>query len=350
MRALLLLGICLPHTGCYLSHLAGGQLRLLWGRQATSELRQRADTPLALRERLALVDACLAFARGLGLAVGDQYTSYVSWPGDRVVTSVVATRPGELTPAGFWFPVMGRLPYKGFFDPRRAEDFAAGLRAQGYDVCVSPVRAYSTLGWFADPLTAPLLALSSGRLVETLLHELVHATLYLPEDARLSEGVATFVGQEASVAFFARREGPAAEARRRAEVRDSRRVAARLEELRDGLARLYARGATRASAGPATLIAAARRDLAALPLTTLDARAVSREARTSDACLALAGTYTADLPRYDCALRSLGGDLERFVAELQPAGGEPAGQALSALLARASAASCRPPAAARSRR
>ncbi len=277
--------------------------------------------------------------------MGGQYTSYVAWPGDRVVTSVVATRAGELAPAGFWFPIVGRLPYKGFFDPARAEREAAALRAEGYDVCVSPVRAFSTLGWFADPLTAPLLALAPGRLVETLLHELVHASVFLPGDARLSEGFATFVGQEASVAFFARHEGAASAARRLAEVRDQRAIAARLEALRDALAALYAESPpARVSERRAALVARTRRELAALSLASADPEAVARNARTSDACLALAGTYAADLPRYDCALARQRGDLARFVADWRAAS-ERGEAALAAQFSALSARSCRPAAA-----
>ncbi len=340
-----LLLIAAATSGCYLGHVAGGQLRLLWGRQSLATLRESPNTPQELRESLELAEATLAFARELGLAVGGQYTSYVEWPGDRVVTSVVATRVGELTPAGFWFPIVGRLPYKGFFDPSRAEDEAARLRARGYDVCVSPIRAYSTLGWFADPLTSPLLAQSRGRLVETLLHELVHATVFAPGDARLSEGLATFVGQEASVLLLARREGPAVAARRRAEVHDARQVAARLEQLRDSLAELYAATPDPAQAQQrrAALVVSARRDLAALRLATLDAGSVSRGARTSDACLALAGTYAADLPRYTCALAAQRGDLARFVAEWRSAA-DAGAEALARLQQRNGARSCRTPA------
>jgi predicted aminopeptidase len=311
-------------SGCYLSHVAGGQLRLLWRRESAAALLAADATAPALREQLALVAELRGFARALGLDVGGQYTSLVDWPGDRVVTTVVATRPGEIAPAGFWFPIVGRLPYKGFFDPALAEAEASELRAQGYDVCISPIRAYSTLGWFADPLTTPLLALSRGRLIETLFHELVHATLFAPGDAKLSEGLATFIGQEASVRFLEGRGEAEAAERRRREVEDSRAVSAILESLRDSIGELYRSepAGARAMAGRESLVAAARSALAELPLTTLDAAQLASRARTGDACLALAGAYAADLPRYDCALRAGAGELADFIAAWRRADAE----------------------------
>src|SRR5690606_7040703 len=151
-------------------------------------------TDAALRERLALVAPVLEYAREIGLDVGSQYTTYADWPGDRVVTAVVATRPGEVDPAGFWFPLVGRVPYKGFFSLERALREAEALAADGLDTCLVPVSAYSTLGWLPDPVTGPLARRGAAALVETLIHELVHATVYVPGDATFNEGLATFVG------------------------------------------------------------------------------------------------------------------------------------------------------------
>ena len=143
--------------GCYYGHLASGQLRLVLGRDSVDDVVADPATPLHVREQLALVDTARGYAAELGLDVGGRYTSYVAWPGDRVITIVVATRPGEVEAAGFHFPLVGRVPYKGFFEIESAEHEAERLRADGLDVCVLPVRAYSTLGWFDDPLTTPML-------------------------------------------------------------------------------------------------------------------------------------------------------------------------------------------------
>ena len=102
-RAVLLLMALASTPGCYLAHVTGGQTRLLWERRPVAEVMQDPATPEALRRKLEVVEAARQHAAALGLDVGGQYTSYVAWPGDRIVTSVVATRPGEVEPAGFWF-------------------------------------------------------------------------------------------------------------------------------------------------------------------------------------------------------------------------------------------------------
>ena len=309
--------------GCYYAHLAAGQARLLLARRPLDAALTDATLEPGLRERLALVREVRAFAPSLGLRLGGQYTSYAEWPGDRVVTTVVATRPGEIEAAGFRFPIVGKVPYKGFFDAARANAEAARLRARGLDVCVVPVPAYSTLGWFDDPVTTPLLRLPPGKLVETLLHELVHATVFAESAARFNEGVATFVGQEAALRFFAEREGPDA-AREEERVGESRAVLDVLGRLRTAIAELYAGPAVPArDHARAALTEAARAALAALPLRLGDPARLARDAELGDACLALVGTYQADLPAYAERLGVLGGDLAGFLAEAGRAAREP---------------------------
>ncbi len=286
-----------------------------------------------VRERLDLVERVRAFADGVGLEAGDLYTSYVAWPGDRVVTTVVASRPGEVSPADFWFPIVGRVPYKGYFDPALAEAEARRLRQSGLDVCSVPVRAYSTLGWFDDPVTGPMLRQEEGELVETILHELVHATFYVPDHASFNEGVASFIGEESRVRFYARESGEIAAERERQWVRDGRRIRSALLDARREVEALYAEtepGEARESARRA-LEADARRRLATLPLTTRDPAQLAERLRLNDACLALTGTYAADAARYAVLLEALGGDLRVFVARAREAARDP-GDPLGALM------------------
>ncbi len=307
--------------GCYFAHLADGQLRLLRAAQPIDAVLADAATEPLVRDALELVDPVLVHARALGLDVANQYRTYAEWPGDRVVTTLVATRPREVEPAGFWFPIVGRLPYKGYFDPARAEAEAARLRGQGLDVCVAPVPAFSTLGWFADPVTTPLLRRGTGRFVETLLHELVHATVFVADDAALSEGVATFIGQEGAIRFFADHVGPEAAAAERRRIRDERAIARELGILRERVLALYdaAPAAADVDAERAALSEATRAALTALPLTSFDPAAVAAAARLDDACLALASTYHADLGAYAERLAALDGDLPAFVGEVRAA-------------------------------
>lgn len=311
--ALLLLASSLL-GGCYYGHLAKGQARLLWARQPVEDVLADAETPGELTKRLRLVARVLDFAETIGLAVDGQYRSYAEWPGDRIITVLVTTRPGEVDAAGFWFPVIGTLPYKGFFEFERAERAAAHAEKDGLGTCLLPVRAYSTLGWLSDPLTGPMVRVGSERLVETVLHELVHATVFASADPDFNEGLATFFGQEAAVAFQAHHR-PEAGAADRVRVEEDRSVSAALLASRRAVAALYehepegpARDAARAELETQT-----RAALAALPLTTRDAAALGERVRLTDACQALTGTYQADLPRFAAALAEMGGDLRAFL-------------------------------------
>jgi len=309
-------------AGCDYGRLAAGQIEVLRRRQPLEQAVQDPELSTDERALLGLVESVRAFAAGLGLRVGDQYTSFVSWPGDRIVTTLVRTRPGSLDAVGWWYPFLGRLPYRGYFDRERAEREAERLRTEhGFDVCVSPVTAYSTLGWLDDPVTSPMLGRGAANLVETLLHELVHATVFVAGDADFNEGAALFIGQEAAVRYFAARaaEGAAAPAlpngeRVRAWVGDRRRVEAAVLAFRERLPALAAR-----PDGPAQRAAAERvlrGELATLPLAVLDPAAVAAEVRLGDACLALRGTYSRDLPRHAALLEALGGRLDALIARL----------------------------------
>jgi predicted aminopeptidase len=278
-------------------------------------------TPASVRQRLSLVLEVREFARGLGLSVEDQYTRYAPWPGDYVVTTVVTTRPGEVDPAGFWFPIVGRVPYKGYFEAARAAGEAERLRGRGLDVCLVKVPAYSTLGWFDDPVTDPMLRQSEGSLVETLLHELTHATIFVRDRAAFNEGIASFVGEEARVQFYAETRGaPAAEVERR-RVAENRRVQAELLRVRNEVEALYASRPDEAarSARRADIETRGRGRLAQLELAGRDPSALASGVRLNDACLALVGTYAGEIGRFAAALADLDGDLPAFLARARQA-------------------------------
>jgi predicted aminopeptidase len=322
LLALFVLLVAVAPLGCDYAHLAAGQIKILWRRQPIERATRDPALSPAERTLLGLVDSVRAFAAERGLRVGDQYTSFVAWPGDRIVTTLVRTRPGSLDAVGWWYPFLGRLPYRGYFDVERAEREARRLREEsGYDVCVSPVTAYSTLGWLDDPVTSPMLGRGAANLVETLLHELVHATVFIDGDADFNEGVALFIGQEAAIRYFARQtpgDDPATALpsgeRVRAWVRDRRQVESVVLAFRDRLPALAERPDAALQRDAAERVV--RGELASLPLTILDPAVVAAEARLGDACLALRGTYSRDLPRHAALLDALDGDLDAMIRHL----------------------------------
>jgi len=320
----LALGLGAGAPGCYYGHLAVGQAKVLAARRPIEEVLADPETDPALRDALSRVEETRAFATSLGLDVAGQYTSYVEWPGDRLVTTVVATRPGEVEAHPFEFPIVGRVPYKGYFDAEAARGEAERLRGLGMDTCLVPVTAYSTLGWLDDPVTSPMLGRADDEFVEILLHELVHATVYIESQPDFNEGVARFLGEEAAVRFFRRsceagRPCPADEVRAR--VDDDRLVAETLLRFRERVARLYERekAPDLRAVMRAELEAEARAQIADLPLRVRPATAIAESLRLGDACMALRGTYSQDLRAHARLLESLDGDLAGFVLRLRQA-------------------------------
>jgi predicted aminopeptidase len=208
------------------------EARILWGREPIVEVLARPDLDPTLRERLELTLAVRRHARdALGLAVGDSFSTFAEVEGDALVWVVSAAHRDRLEAYTWWYPVVGRVPYQGHFARADADAAARRLAAAGLDVDVRPAAAFSTLGWFADPLLSVTAKAGPVTLAETIVHELFHATLYLPGQATFNESAATFVGHRGAIDFFCRDGGDArrcGDARARwAAVRAHGRVLAR---------------------------------------------------------------------------------------------------------------------------
>jgi predicted aminopeptidase len=201
------LAAALLAVGCggpaYLVRAGWQEARILWRREAISAILARPDLDPELRERLQLTLAVRAFAAGpLGLSAGSSYTTFARVDGDATVYVVSAARRDRLEAHTWRYPLVGRLPYRGFFDRRAAEAEAAVLGARDLDVVVRPAVAFSTLGYLGDPLLSTVAAEPPVVVAETVIHELFHATLYLPGAAAFNESAATFAGHRGARAFF----------------------------------------------------------------------------------------------------------------------------------------------------
>ena len=129
----------------------------------------------------------------MDLPTQDSYSSYVEVEGEALVWNVIATREFSLQPKKWCFPVAGCVPYRGYFEQQKAQDSAEHLSHKGMDVIVSPAAAYSSLGWFNDPLLSTMFSGSDTRLAAYLFHELAHQRLYIKNDGLFNEGYASFV-------------------------------------------------------------------------------------------------------------------------------------------------------------
>jgi predicted aminopeptidase len=137
--------------------------------------------------------------------VGDSYSSFARLRSDTLALVLSAAPVDRLAYKTWWFPIVGRLPYRAYFSVESAEHAQEDLEREGYDTYLRPTAAFSTLGWFADPLYSTLLRRDDVDLVETVLHELGHNHLYVNGHGRFNESFATFVGYSAAIQFFCTR-------------------------------------------------------------------------------------------------------------------------------------------------
>lgn len=162
-----------------------------------AQLIEDPATPAALQAQLLASRRMLAFAeQSLGLPVAGRYAQYVDLERDAVVWNLFATPRYSLTPVQWCFPIAGCVSYRGYFSEAAAQRKAQQLAAEGFDVHVGPVAAYSTLGWFDDPLLSTFVGWQTPELAELLFHELAHGVAYVPSETAFNESLATFVGRE----------------------------------------------------------------------------------------------------------------------------------------------------------
>lgn len=242
---MVLLGALALLPGCSPSYVfkAGlQQAQILLRREAIVDQLGDPSLPRERREALRVVLEVRDFAAEIGLRVGGNYESTVVIEPDQVVHVVSAAPRFAVQPYTWWFPIVGDVPYKGFFSQADAQALAAELEAQGYDTYVRPTVAFSTLGWMDDPVPDFLLRGDRIDLVETLLHELLHATIYVPGQARFNESFANFVGHRAASEWFRRQGDIAAVSELEAIWHDQMLASVLIGRMAQELEAAYARG------------------------------------------------------------------------------------------------------------
>jgi len=264
--------ICLAAAvaGCalpYYMQAARGQVGLMRQRVPIDELVADSSVDAVTRERLELVETLRAFAVAeLALPDNDSYSSYVDLGRNYVVVNVVAAGEFSTAPVTWCFPVAGCVAYRGYFDPARAESFADRLAAQGYDVFSGGSPAYSTLGFFDDPVLSTMISRSEDDIAGMLFHELAHQRVYVKGDTELNESFATAVEQYGVEIWLARRGLEVELDRYRASLDRQRDFAALIARHRARLESLYESdlGARDMRAAKLEAFAALRRDYALL--------------------------------------------------------------------------------------
>ncbi|WP_287031075.1 aminopeptidase [Pseudomonas sp. UBA6310] len=232
--------LCLALSGCssYYGQLLQGQLQVLRQREPIDAVLADPARDPHLRQRLALAQQARRFASAaLHLPDNRSYRVYADIGRPFVVWNVFATPRYSLAPVEHCFPIAGCVAYRGYYQQGRARGAAALLSEEGLDTYVGGVEAYSTLGWFDDPLLSSMLRWDDDRLAATIFHELAHQQLYVADDTAFNESFASFVEQQGLREWRAARGLPAPDAR---QERQRRQFTGLILASRERLQALYA--------------------------------------------------------------------------------------------------------------
>lgn len=324
VRRLCLL-LVLPLTGCetlgYYAQAAEGQLELMAKARPVAEVENARQTTPALRARLALAVSIREFAsRELMLPDNGTFRSYAQIDSKYVVWNVVAAEEFTVDAVASCFPVAGCVTYRGFFAHDAAERYAREREDEGLDVILYGVAAYSTLGWFDDPLLSTFIDYPDTQLARLIFHELAHQVVYLRDDSSFNEAFAEVVEEEGVRRWLAATGREALLERFTVQQSRKRAFVELVDEARLRLAALYA---TRLE--PARMRAAKRAEFARLAAryAALKSRwggyaGYDRFMRTpNNALLASIATYTLRVPEFRRLFAESNGDFAAFYARVR---------------------------------
>ena len=309
--------------GCYISRAAYEEARILSRRRPIARLVADSATDPALRAKLRLVQEARRFAiDSLALTARKSFTAYSRLDRDTLVLVVSAAYRDRLERKTWWFPVVGRFPYKGFFDFPGALRTAQSLRRDGFDVTVGPSSAFSTLGWFNDPLVSTTVKADSVTLVNTIIHELLHNTFFAKGTVSFNESFATFVGGRGAEHFFRARGDSVSLRRAQDEWHDDLLLGAFWERTSTEIEQLFASlpdsASTERIAARDTVYARARTrlvDSIGPQLRTYPA-GWAQKVKLDNAVLLSRRVYAERLDRFDSVYVAEGRDLKRAIQRI----------------------------------
>jgi predicted aminopeptidase len=312
-------------TIAYYAQSARGQLDLLWKREPITELAQRPDTPPELKTKLTRVLEMRDFAsRELRLPDNASYRSYADLNRQHVVWTVYATPEFSMELREWCFPIAGCVRYRGYFSQDAAEKFGARLREEGDDVFVGGVDAYSTLGWFDDPVLNTFVRRKDISLAGLIFHELAHQQLYVKNDTAFNESFARTVELE-GVRRWLQAHGTPEQMEEFATSESRRRdFVALVETTRDALVAAYAGDAAREEkrARKAGIYDAMRAQYAQLKQRWGGYTGYDDwfNENLNNAKLASVVTYADHVPAFQALLRAHDGDFTAFYAAAREIG------------------------------
>ena len=185
-----------------------GQIKIIWNARPTEEILRDPEFPDSLRVKLKMIEEIRRYAiDSLGLKDTKNYKTVYDQKGKEVLWVVTACEPFQLKPKLWEFPIVGTVPYKGYFNRDKALAESKSLEREGWDVNVRNPDAWSTLGWFTDPILSGMLERNEGDLASLIIHEMVHSTLWVKDSVDFNENLASFIGDTAVYEFLADRFG-----------------------------------------------------------------------------------------------------------------------------------------------
>jgi len=240
VRGFFLLFLLWPLAGCYTVRQALHQNDLFNSRRPVDEVLADQTAPAKTREGLTEVKDVLRYAGAKGLNVEGAYGYYIDSGQPVVSYTVQAAYPDRLQFVTWWFPVIGRVPYLGFFAKSERDAKATALRADGYDVSEGAAGAFSSLGWFDDPIFSSMLNRDQAALAHLFFHELTHRTLWVPGSTEFNENLAEYVATVMTEQYLKDLGRPVLLAKYEARRRDKARLFTWLKTLKGALEALYA--------------------------------------------------------------------------------------------------------------
>ena len=179
-----------------------GQINIVWKARPVAEMMADPSTPDSIKQKLILIQEVRQYAiDSLGLNDTQNYKTLFDQQDKEIMWVITASEPFQLKEKRWRFPVLGSVPYKGFFDIDAARKEKEKLEADGWDVNASNPGGWSTLGWFKDPILSDMLKKNEGDLASLIIHEMVHASIFIKDSIDFNENLASFIGDLAALQF-----------------------------------------------------------------------------------------------------------------------------------------------------
>ena len=180
-----------------------GQLSIVWNARPVGDVMKDTNVSDSIKAKLQLMDEIKNFAvDSLGMKPTKNYTTFYDQQGKSILWVLTASEKYKLQPFHWTFPVVGKVSYKGFFNFEKGKREEKKMSMEGFDTDFHPTSAWSTLGWFRDPILSNFLNKSEGQIAELIIHEMTHATLYVKSSVDFNENLASAVGEEGAEVFL----------------------------------------------------------------------------------------------------------------------------------------------------